>query len=145
MNDIEMDSPMAATSVVKRRSLSPLLSSTTKRAKLDQDELTSLNVKLNDAAAIGNWSQQLQETSEISRTMILAMSLMYLIDELVKTSAKDDFISPSAQHIGRLVEDMNSSERQKWEDGIRTCIQCGDWTSLITHRTSTVTLQDVFF
>jgi hypothetical protein len=74
---------------------------------------------------------------------LLSTILMYLIDALAKTSAKDDFISPLG--IRGFVEDFNPNERQEWEDGIRTCMQRKDWTDLIKHRMSTVTLQDVFF
>ena len=145
MKDIEMDSPMAgATSVVKRRSLSPPLF-TTKRAKLDQDELTSLNAKLNDPDSTNYWSQQLQKASKDPRKMniLLLTILSHLIDALAETSAKDDFIPPSG--VSQFVDGFNPNERREWEEGIRTCMQRRDWADLIPHRTPTVTLQDVIF
>ena len=145
-----MDSPMAeATSGVKRGSLSPLLSSTMKRAKfaVPQDDLTSLNVELNDAATLGVWPQRLQEASRDRRkmTMLLSRIFMVVVDALARTSVKVKFISPLAPTEAKLLfEDFNPNERQEWEDGIRTCMERNDWSDLITHRTYIVTLQDVF-
>ena len=141
-----MDSPMAeATSVLKRGSLSPLLSSTAKRLKLDQDELTSLYVKLNETADKKNWLEQLHDASKYPREMIATLTwiLTSIIDALAGTMAEDDYISPL--DIRRFVEDFTPDERREWEDGIKACIQRRDWTDLITHRSSTTTLQDVFF
>ena len=74
-----MESPMAE--ATKRGSLSPpsLLSSATKCAKLE-DELSSLNVELNDAATLGIWPQRLQEASKdpLQMTVLLSTILMHL-------------------------------------------------------------------
>ena len=145
-----MDSPMAeATSGVKRGSLSPLPSSTTKRAKLGvaQDELTSLNVELNDTATLEMWPRRLQEASKDPRkmTMLLSTVLVYVVDALAETSVKVNFILPlTLTKAKKFVENFNPNERREWEDGIRTCMECNDWSDLITHRTYTVTLQNVF-
>ena len=138
-----------ATSGVKHGSLSPLPSSTTKRAKLGvaQDELTSLNIELNDAATGGIWPQRLQEASKDSHKMTLLLStvFMHLNHALAETSVKVNFISPvTTREAKNFVEDFNPNERREWEDGIRTCMERNDWSDLLTHRTYTVTLQDVF-
>src|SRR5260221_11694178 len=91
-----MDSPMTEdTSGVKRKSLSPLPSSITKRAKLDmpQHELTSLNVELNDI--ITRFWPQLLEVSEDPRemTVLLSTTLMHLMNALAETRAIFCFIS----------------------------------------------------
>ena len=139
-----MESPMAeATSGKKRGSLSPLFSSTTKRVKLDQDELTSLNVELNDAARLGSWSHLLQRASidkdPRKMTSVLSTILAYLIDALAETSVKFNFISRlTASAAQKIVEDFDPNERREWEDGIRMCMEHGDWGDLITHRAYTV-------
>ena len=132
------------TSGLKRGSMPPLPSSTTRRAKLDVAEVTSLNADLNDAASLLRLG--LQETSEDPRKMTLLLStiLNSLLSSLAETTAKDDFISPLVpKEAERFVEGFSLDERREWEDGIRTCMESGNWTDLITHRMYPVTLQDV--
>ena len=136
------------TSGVKRKSLSPLPSSITKRAKLDmpQHELTSLNVELNDI--ITRFWPQLLEVSEDPRemTVLLSTTLMHLMNALAGTSARFDFISRlTSKEAKSFVEDFDPNERREWEDAIRTCMQSGDWTDLITHRAHTVTFCEICF
>jgi len=47
--------------------------------------------------------------------------------------------------VSQFVDGFNPNERREWEEGIRTCMQRRDWTDLIPHLRSTVTLQKFFF
>jgi len=147
--DIEIDSLMAEDTSgvgVKRKSLSPLPSSTMKRAKLDlpQFELTPLNVKLNDIIT-RFWPQEVSE-DPLETTELLSKTLIHLINALAETSAKFDFISPlTSKEAKSFVDDFDLDERREWEDAVRTCMQRGDWTDLITHRTHTVTFAKMCF
>src|SRR5258708_38707216 len=91
-----MASPMTEdASGVKRKSLSPLPSSITKRAKLDmpQHELTSLNVELNDI--ITRFWPHLLEVSEDTRemTVLLSTTLMHLMNALAGARVRVFFFS----------------------------------------------------
>jgi hypothetical protein len=78
-------------------------------------------------------------------TSLLSTILNSLLSSLAKTTAKDSFISPLVpKEVERFVEGFNLDERREWEDGIRTCMESGDWSNLITHRMYATTLQDVF-
>ena len=104
---------------------------------------------MNDTASLHDWPLRLQQVSEDPRKMtpLLSTILFYLLYSLAETTAKDSFILP--MHLNEVeifVAGFNSNERREWEDdGIRTCMERGDWTVLITHRMYAVTLQDVFF
>jgi len=148
MLDIEMDPPEAPSGA--KRALSPLLLSTTKkRVKLNvpQDQLTSLNAQLNRKSRSGLWPTRLQQASENppDMTFLISSILMDILFALAETDIKDDFISPLDRNPERFVEGFNIDERQEWEDGIKMCMESGDWSDLITHRMYAVTLQDVFF
>ena len=150
MLDIEMDPPEAPSGA--KRALSPLLLSTTttKRVKLNvpQDQLTSLNARLNRWSRSGLWPTRLQQASENppDMTFLISSILMDILFALAETDIKDDFISPlSPNQADRFVEGFNIDERREWEDGIKMCMESGDWSDLITHRMYAVTLQDVFF
>jgi hypothetical protein len=148
MSDIEMDPPEAPSRA--KRALSPLLlSTTTKRIKLDlsEDQLTAVNVKMNIKSRLSFWPFLLQQVSENppSMTLLLSTILNSLLFPLAETTAKDSFISPLLQdEAERFVEGFNSDERREWEDKIKKCMESGDWIDLITHRMYAVTLQDVF-
>jgi len=65
---------------------------------------------------------------------------------LAETDITDDFILPlNRNEAERFVEGFNIDERREWEDGIKMCMESGDWSDLITHRMYAVTLQNVFF
>jgi len=44
----------------------------------------------------------------------------------------------------RFVEGFNPDERREWEDGMKMCMESGDWSDLITHRMYAVTFRGVF-
>ena len=144
-----MDPPEAPSGA--KPALSPLLLSTntTKRVKLNvpQDQLTSLNAQLNRKSRSGLWPTRLQQASENPPDMTLLISsiLNDILFALVETDIKDDFISPLDRNPEIFVEGFNIDERREWEDGIKLCMESGDWSDLITHRMYAVTLQNVFF
>ena len=144
MSDIEMDPPKAPSGA--KRPLSPLLLSTTttKRVKLDlpQDELTSLNTAMIRKSEELMWPALLERASEVPSYMTSSLSaiLSSLLFSLAKTTAKDSFISPlGTDEAGRFVEGFNIDERRELEDGIKMCLESGDWSGLITHRMYAVT------
>jgi hypothetical protein len=147
MFDIEMDPPDAPS--VAKRALSPLLTTnTTNRIKLDvpQDELTSLNAYLNRKSRSFFWPTQRQQAEDPSdMTSLLSTILNYLLSSLAETTAKGSFISPLLPNEAeRFVEGFNMDERREWEEGIKMCMETGDWSDLITHRMYAVTLENVF-
>ena len=93
-----MDPPGAPSGA--KRALSPLLLSTTttKRVKHDvpQDELTSLNLELNDTSTSDLWSERIQKASKDPHKMnsLLSKILNSILFSLAETTAKDSFISP---------------------------------------------------
>ena len=139
--DIEMVPPEAPSTVTVKRGLSPLCTTnTTKRAKHDLPlaELTSLNANLN------RWSKYQPASGDA--TEWLSMILIALLTSLAKTTAKDSFISPFLpDEADRFVESFNPDERREWVGGIKTCMESGDWSDLITHRMYAVASQDVYF
>jgi len=149
MFDIEMDPPEAPSGA--KRPLSPLLLSTTttKRVKLDvpQDELTSLNTHLIRKSRLLLWPTVLERASEDPSymTSLLSMILSAVLFLLAKTTAKDSFISPlDTDEAERFVEGFNIDERRELEEGIKMCLESGDWSDLITHRMYAVTARCIF-
>ena len=140
-----MDPPEAPSGA--KRALSPLLlSTTTKRVKLDMP-LNELNVRLNRISELDLWPLRLQQASEdpSKMTSLLSQILTYILSLLAATTAKDNFISPpNLIEAEKLVEGFNPDERREWEDGIKMCMESGDWSDLIAHRMYIVTLQDGF-
>jgi len=145
MLDIEMDSPEASGA---KRALSPLSSTTaTKRVKLNVPQLTSLNAELNSRSTSGSWPTRLQQALKNPPRMTLLISsiLNDILFALAETDIKDDFILPlNRNEAERFVEGFNIDERREWEDGIKMCMESGDWSDLITHRMYAVTLQMCF-
>ena len=143
--DIEMDPPEAPSGA--KRALSPLLlSTTTKRVKLGVP-LNELNVQLNHISKKELWPLRLQQESEdpSDMTSLISQILMRILSSLAATTVKDNFISsPNLLEAKKFVESFNPDERREWEDGIKMCMESGDWSDLITHRMYIVTLQDVF-
>jgi len=143
-----MDPPEAPSGA--KRALSPLLSSTTatKRVKINVPQLTSLNAELNSRSTSGSWPTRLQQALKNPPRMTLLISsiLNDILFALAETDITDDFILPlNRNEAERFVEGFNIDERREWEDGIKMCMESGDWSDLITHRMYTVTLQNVFF
>jgi len=138
-----MDPPEAPSGA--KRPLSPFLLSTTttKRVKLmwPKDELTALNAHLIRKSRSELWPQRL----EMAEASLLPTILNALLSSLAKTTAKGSFISPLLpDEAERFVEGFNMDERREWEDGIKMCIESGDWSDLITHRMYAVTARCIF-
>lgn len=138
-----MDPPEAPSGA--KRPLSPffLSTTTTKRVKLmlPKDELASLNAHLIRKSRSGVWPQRLE-----SDTTLLPTILSFLLSSLAKTTVKGSFISPlPLEELETFVEGFNMDERREWEDGIKMCIESGDWSDLITHRMYAVTARCIYF
>jgi hypothetical protein len=145
--DVEMDVGVSALTVFpssyEKERAHPRLQSDRPRfhVQLTSQELATLSEKMSAMSKRRRWDTQV-DCSGHEDTIVWADAMGLLVGALAKTRLQSSIISfrdPFETHdfVGQFTDD----ELEEWKNGLRKAVKENDWTDLISHRMSCITLE----